>query len=404
MRIKTTKTTVSCPGRNYVTLAITTESGITGYGDATLNGRELAVATYLKDHVEPLLTGRDAHAIEDTWQYLYRGAYWRGGPVSMAAIAAVDTALWDIKAKAVGLPLYQLLGGQSRNSIRAYGHASGRNLCELLRDVQRRRDEGFTAIRIQVGIPGLNQTYGILNAGEKMYEPAKQASHPTEEIWDSSLYLRHFPKLFEAVRAETGPDIDLLHDVHHRLAPVQATRLARSLEPFDPFWLEDLTPSENAEVFRIIRQKTSVPIALGETFNTFGNYRIVIVEQLIDYIRSSVTHFGGITPLKKLVEFAAHYQIKSAFHGPSDISPIGMAAALHLDMAIHNFGIQEYMQYSPEVAKVFPWSYQFRDGVFTLNSAPGHGVLFDEDQAASYEYKSAYLPVARTLDGTLHDW
>src|SRR5918994_1663437 len=336
MRIAGTDVIVTCPGRNFVTLEITTDDGLVGYGDATLNGRELAVASYLRDHVVPLLADRDAHRIEDTWQYLYRGAYWRRGPVTMAAIAAVDVALWDIKAQAAGMPLYQLLGGASRTGIRAYGHASGRDMAELFDSIRARQEQGFRSIRVQSGVPGLDTIYGIGN-------PLDRTGLPSEEIWDTDAYLRHLPTVFEAVRNEFGPELPLLHDVHHRLTPIQAAKLGKALEPFDLFWLEDCTPTENQEGLRLVRQHTTTPLAIGEVFNTVFDYQTLIREQLIDYVRSAVTHTGGGSPLRQLFDYAAQYQIKSGIHGPTDISPVGMAAALHLDLAIHTFGIQEYM-------------------------------------------------------------
>lgn len=398
---------VSSPGRNFVTLVITTSDGVVGLGDATLNGRELAVVSYLRDHLAPLLIGRDPAAIEDTWQYLYRGCYWRRGPVTMAAIAAVDVALWDIKAKVAGMPLYQLLGGASRRRIRAYGHATGRTVEELLDSVRARLAEGFTAVRVQTGVPGLGRVYGITSADAAdgaAYEPATARERPEEEDWDSAAYLRHLPKVFGVLRAEFGPELALLHDVHHRLTPIEAARLAQQVEEFDPFWLEDPTPSENPAAFRTIRQHTTVPLATGEILNSIWDYRVLIEEQLIDYVRSAVTHAGGLTPMRKLIDFAALGQVRSAFHGPSDVSPVGLAAALHLDLAIHNFGIQEYMSHPPEAADVFGVGYRFAAGHFTPGEAPGLGVTLDRAAAARYPYRRAYLPVARLRDGTIHDW
>lgn len=397
---------VSRPGRNFVTLKVTTSDGVVGLGDATVNGRELAVATYLGEYVAPLLIGRDPHQIEDTWQYLYRGAYWRQGPVTMAAIAAVDVALWDIKAKVAGLPLYQLLGGSSRNTMLAYGHAFGRDTAELIESVHERLDEGFTAVRIQAGIPGLAKVYGIGAPAESgaSYEPANGHARPDEEVWDTGEYLRHMPGVFAAVRAEFGPAMPILHDVHHRLTPMEAARLGKSLEEFNPFWIEDPTPAENQTVFRTIRQHTTVPLATGEVFNTIWDYQTLIGEQLIDYVRSAVTHAGGLTPMKKLLDYAALFQIKSAIHGPSDISPIGLAAALHLDKAIHNFGIQEYMQHPEPSREVFVTGYQLNKGQFELDETPGLGVSFDEKAAKRFPYERAYLPVNRLRDGTMHDW
>ncbi len=405
MRIVDVEVVVCSPGRNFVTLLVRTDDGLTGVGDATVNGRELAVASYLSDHVAPTLIGRDAHAIEDTWQYLYRGAYWRRGPITMAAIAAADTALWDLKAQAAGMPLYELLGGRSRTGIRAYGHAHGRDLAELTDSVVERVEQGFSAVRVQIGVPGLGPGYGVaLAPGATRYEPAVAAGLPSEELWDTGRYLRFMPVVFEAMRTRFGPELDLLHDVHHRLTPIEAARLGRSLEPYTPFWLEDVTPAENQESFRLVREHTTVPLATGETFNSIVDYLHLVPEQLIDFARSAVTHAGGITALKRILEFASLYQVRSAIHGPTDISPVGLAAALHLDTAHHAFGIQEHMQHQEPVSEVFDVGYSFREGVFQPGERPGLGVRFDLEAAQRFPYRRAYLPVNRLLDGTVHDW
>jgi mannonate dehydratase len=400
---------VSSPDRNFVTLKITTDEGITGLGDGTLNGRELAVVSYLRDHVLPLLIDRDPHRIEDTWQFLYRGAYWRRGPVTMAAIAAVDVALWDIKAKAAGMPLYQLLGGASRAGIMAYGHASGRDIQELFDSIHKHLNLGYKSIRVQTSVPGINAVYGVaaqpsVDGKRYDYEPAQRIPLPAEEDWDTRAYLRHLPAVLEAVRNEFGPEIPLLHDGHHRMTPIQAAKLGKALEPYDLFWLEDCTPAENQESLRLVRQHTTTPLAIGEVFNTVWDYQTLIREQLIDYVRSAVTHTGGITATRKLLDFAAQYQIKSGIHGPTDISPVGMAAALHLDLAIHNFGIQEYMPHGPLTDEVFQQSFTFTDGYLHPGDQPGLGVDLDEAAAARFPYVPAYLPFNRLKDGTVHDW
>lgn len=327
MKIIAADVFVTSPSRNFVTLRITTEDGVTGIGDATLNGRELAVAAYLKEHVAQLLIGKDPHRIEDTWQFLYRSSYWRRGPVTMAAIAAVDMALWDIKGKMAGMPVYQLLGGASRNGLRAYGHASGSDIPSLFDSVREHLELGYKSIRIQTAVPGIKAVYGVAAqaqaSGERYdYEPAGRGNFPLEEDWDTRAYLRHLPTVFEAVRNEFGPEIPLLHDGHHRMTPIQAAKLGKALEPYDLFWLEDCTPAENQEGLRLVRQHTTTPLAIGEIFNTVWDYQTLIKEQLIDYVRAASTHFGGISPLKKVMDFAAQYQIKSGFHGPTDISPV----------------------------------------------------------------------------------
>ena len=402
MRIVDAKVIICCPGRNFVTLKITTEDRVYGVGDATLNGRELAVASYLNDHVIPLLLGRDARRIEDTWQYLYKGAYWRRGPVTMCAVSAVDTALWDIKAKMLGVPLYQLLGGASRDAVLAYGHASGSDIEETVKAVASYVDRGYKAIRAQSGIPGLTSTYGV-GRGPGHYEPAEKNAPPQNQ-WSSELYLNFVPQLFARLRKEFGPDLHLLHDVHHRLTPIEAARLGKDLEPAHLFWLEDPVPAELQESFRIIRQHTTTPLAVGEVFNSIYDAHRLIQEQLIDYIRTAVVHAGGITHLRRIANLAELYQVRTGSHGATDLSPVSLAAALHFDLSVHNFGIQEYMPHTPETDKVFPHSYSFESGYMHPGETPGLGVDIDESLAAHYPYQRAYLPINRKLDGTLHDW
>ncbi len=406
--IRSAEVLITSPSRNFVTLRITTDDGVVGLGDATLNGRELAVASYLEDHVAPLLVGRDARQIEDTWQLLFRGAYWRRGPVTMTAIAAVDMALWDIVARMAGMPVYQLLGGASRTGIPCYAHASGGDLEALFDAIRERQEEGFAAIRLQTAVPGMGTVYGVQAGaarGQKYaYEPATRAQLTVEGGWDTRAYLTHLPGVFEAVRAEFGPGPQLLHDAHHRLTPIQAARLGKQLEPYDLFWLEDVTPVDNPEALRLVRQHTTTPLAIGEVLTSTWDFRTLIQEQLIDYVRASVTHTGGITHLKRLFEFAALYQVKSGSHGPTDISPVGMAAALHVGLAIHNLGMQEYMAHQRVVGEVFHTSYTFTGGLLHPGDAPGLGVAYDDAAAARFAYEPASLPVARLADGTIHDW
>jgi len=402
MKIKSARVIVTSPGRNFVTLKIITDSGIYGIGDATLNGRELSVASYLTDHVIPCLIGRDAHQIEDIWQFLYRGAYWRRGQVTMSAIAAVDTALWDIKAKAAKMPLYQLLGGKSRDRVMVYGHANGQDINETVTEVGRYIDMGYKAIRAQSGVPGLKDAYGV-GRGKMYYEPA-DAELPSETIWDTRSYLNFVPKLFDALRTKYGFDHHLLHDAHHRLTPIEAGGLGKRLEPYQLFWLEDATPAENQEAFKLIRQHTTTPLAVGEIFNTIWDCKDLIQNQLIDYIRTTVVRAGGISHLRRIADLASLYQVRTGSHGATDLSPVTMGAALHFDVWVPNFGIQEYMRHTPETDAVFPHTYRFEDGFLFPGEEPGHGVDIDEEAAAKHPYKRAYLPVARLKDGTMWNW
>jgi mannonate dehydratase len=395
-------TVITCsPGRNFVTLKIATDEGIYGLGDATLNGRELAVASYLEAHVIPALVGRDARRIEDIWQLLYKGAYWRRGPVTMTAIAAVDTALWDIKGKALNAPVYQLLGGAARDAVMVYGHASGDTIDAAVDAARRYVAQGYKAVRAQCSVPGLERTYGI--GRNDRYEPAERGLI-SETAWSSERYIASVAPLFERLRRELGPEIHLLHDVHHRLTPIEAARLGRMLEPYALFWMEDPTPAENQESFRLIRQHTTTPLAAGEVFNSIHDCRQLIQEQLIDYIRTTVVHAGGLSHMRKIASLAELYGVRTGSHGATDLSPVCLAAALHFDLSVHNFGIQEYMPHSDETERVFSHGYTFSGGMMHPGDAPGLGVEIDEAAAATFPYQPASLPIARLLDGTVHDW
>ena len=402
MKITEAKVIITSPGRNFVSLKIYTDEGLYGVGDATLNGRELSVASYLKDHIVPMLAGRDPHQIEDIWQFLYRGAYWRKGPVTMTAISAVDMALWDIKAKAANMPLYQLLGGKSRSGVMVYGHANGDSIEETVDEVGKFLNDGYLAVRAQTGIPGLKSTYGV-SKDKMFYEPA-DSDLPSENEWSTTKYLDSIPKLFETLRNTYGNEPHFLHDVHHRLTPIEAARLGKDLESFRMFWLEDAVPAENQAGFRTIRQNTVTPLAVGEIFNTIWDCKELLEEQLIDYIRTSVVHAGGITHLRRIADFASLFHVRTGCHGATDLSPICMGAALHFDLWVPNFGIQEYMRHSEETNAVFPHSYSFKNGYLYPGETAGHGVDIDEKIAAKYPYKRCYLPVNRLEDGTMWNW
>ena len=392
---------VASPGRTFVTLRVTTDDGVTGLGDATLNGRELAVASYLRDHVAPLLIGKDPARIEDMWQYLYRGAYWRRGPVTMTAIAAVDTALWDIKGKTAGLPVYQLLGGRSRDGVLVYSHASGTDVPSLLDDVERYLELGYKAVRAQAAVPDIGGTYGVRRG--KVYEPAA-TELPDEQPWDTEAYLGFAPTYLAAVRERFGFGFHLLHDVHHRLTPIEAARFGKSVEECRLFWMEDPTPAENQEAFRLIRQHTTTPIAVGEVMNSIWDVQHLITEQLIDYVRTSIVHAGGISHVRRIFDLASLYQIRTGSHGATDLSPVTLSAAVHLDIAVPNFGIQEYMGFADETGEVFHSGVRFADGMLLPSEEPGLGVSYDDAAAEKFPYEPRYLPVARRLDGSVHDW
>lgn len=402
MKITDAKVIVCSPGRNFVTLKVFTDQGVYGLGDATLNGREKAVATYLEDYCVPALIGKDPRNIEDIWHYFYKGVYWKRGAVTMAAVSAIDLALWDIKGKMLNTPLYNLLGGKSRDGIMVYAHANGRDMEETIDKAGEEISRGFRAVRLQSGIPGLDHTYGVPR-DDKPYEPA-QKGLPHEDYWDTSKYLNFTPGLFAKAREVFGEDVHLLHDVHHRCTPIEAARLARALEPFHLFWLEDPVSGELQEGLRLLRSHSTTPVAIGEVFNSVYDYTTLITEQLIDYIRMPLSHGGGVTHLLKVAAMASFYHIQTGFHGATDLSPVNMAAALHFDLAVNNFGIQEYMPHQEIVHDVFSRNYSFRNGFMYIDDKPGIGIDIDEKKAEKYPYQMACLPVNRRMDGTMFYW
>ncbi|HUB70517.1 MAG TPA: D-mannonate dehydratase ManD [Acidimicrobiales bacterium] len=399
-KIENARVIVTSPGRNFVTLKIETTDGVYGIGDGTLNGRELAVAAYLRDHVVPMLIGRDPADIEDTWQLLYKGAYWRRGPVTMASIAAVDMALWDIKGKVLGAPVWDLLGGRSRAATLVYTHASARTIEETVEQVAQLQGRGFKAVRAQCLVPGIDEMYGVPRQGG-----TEDSSLPFVETgWDTSRYMRFVPKLFEAVRTAVGEELHLLHDAHHRLSPIEAGRLGRDLEEFRLFWLEDAVPAELQAAFRVVRQHTTTPLAVGEVFNNIHDCEQLVREQLIDYLRMSAVHGGGITHLRKVAAFAEVYHVKLGCHGAADLSPVTMAAAAHLGLATNNVAIQEYAEHPEQSYEVFPHHWSVVDGYLHPGDAPGLGVDIDERAAERFGYVRSYLPVSRKTDGAISSW
>lgn len=405
MKIERIKVLVSRPGRNFVTVKIETDEGIYGVGDATLNGREMAVAAYLEEHIAPCLIGKDPRNIEDIWQYLYRGAYWRKGPVTMTAIGAIDMALWDILGKHAGLPVWQLLGGKSRQGVTVYVHANGESIDEVLDNTANFIEQGYKAIRLQCAIPSTKGTYGTLEGKKNYYELQGNRPLPPEQAWSTRKYMNFIPELFKAARERFGYGIDLLHDVHSRLTPIEAARLGKLLEPYDLLFLEDTVTAENPAGYQIIRQHTTTPLAVGEIFNTIWDAKELIETQSIDYIRTAVSHGGGITPMRKLSAFADLYHVRMAPHGAPDLSPISTMAHLHLNSWSPNFGIQEFVGFgTPELNSIFKYELPLKDGMLFVSDKPGLGIDIDEAAMGNYPYVRSYLPVSRLEDGTLWNW
>jgi mannonate dehydratase len=398
MKITEVRTIVTCPGRNYVLLKILTDAGVYGVGDATLNGRELSVAETLKEHIGPWLVGKDPRRIEDIWQELFRGTYWRGGPVLQTALAGVDMALWDIKGKLANLPCYELFGGKCREKVRIYSHCGGNSFEEALDSARRLMERGVTVLRIHCGVPG--------SGGKPDFDWMGDEARKVASFWDPAAYCRTMPKFFAFLRENLGEEIDFCHDVHERINPIQACKLAKDLEGFRLFFLEDPLRPEHKESFRLLRQHSATPIAMGEVFHTPWEYLTLVTEQLIDFVRLDVDHFGGITPARKMAAIAEPYQIDMAFHGPGDICPITHAANVHIDLSIPNFGVQEWtMRFPPELSGVVIGGPTYDGaGYVTVDDTPGLGVDIVEEAAAKYPYQRRFIPTLRKADGSVTDW
>lgn len=371
----------------------TSEPGLYGLGCATFTQRPLAVQTVVEKYMKPLIVGKDPQRIEDIWQSTMSSSYWRNGPVLNNALSGVDMALWDIKGKLANLPVYQLLGGKCREAAHVYRHADGRDEKEVEENVRRLADQGYHYIRCQMG------GYGATGVERTSRSP----EHTLPGVYfDPDAYARSVPPLFEHLRNKLGFELELLHDIHERLMPIEAVRLAKQLESYRLFFLEDPLPPEQIEWFRVIRKQSAVPIAMGELFVHPLEWKTLISEQLIDYIRVHVSHIGGITPAIKLAALGETFGVRTAWHGPGDLSPVGHAANVHLDLSSPNFGIQEWSGFSEKMKEVFPGCPEVRNGYVYLNDSPGLGVDIDEKKAADYPCDLG-LPewtMLRTPDGT----
>ena len=314
-------------------------------------------------------------------------------------------ALWDIKGKIAGLPVYQLLGGKSRSGVRLYAHANGDNIEDTIAKAKTLVEEGFTAIRLQSAIPDLKVTYGVLGDKKDYYELQGNRPLPPEETWSTTKYFNMVEDLFEQARKELGKDVDLLHDVHSRLTPIESARLGKQLEQYNLLFLEDASIAENQDNYKLIRQHTTTPLAIGETYNSIWECKDLLQNQLIDYLRVAATHAGGISAMRRMATFAEVYNVKMAPHGAPDLSPVCFASHIHFNSWVPNFGIQEYVGLGNEqMQSVFSHNITVENGHAVVSDKPGLGVDFDEDAAAEFPYKRSYLPVSRLEDGTLWNW
>ena len=407
LRITNVKTIQTAPDGIGLTVVKveTNEPGVYGVGCASYLTRPAAVIAAIEEYLKPLVIGRDPNDIEDVWQVGHLSGYWRTGPVLNNALSGIDMALWDIKGKRAGMPVYQLLGGKCRKAAPVYSHASGRDFQEVADSALRLQEEGFRYIRCQVEVPG-NATYGVDDrTPEDPYPPHLRLKQGT---WNFSAYTRIVPRLFDYLRSHLGEEIELLHDIHEHLPPIMAIALAKELERFRLFFLEDPFAPEDTGYFPLLRQHNSIPIAMGELYVNPAEYVPLIADRLIEFIRCHISAIGGITPARKLANYCEFFGVRTAWHGPGDVSPIGHAANLHLDLASPNFGIQECYRFGPNAREVFPGTPEIRDGALWSNDRPGLGIDINEEFASRFPVPehplNGSIVHVRQPDGTLIRW
>ena len=359
--------------RLIVVKVLTSDPGLYGLGCATFTQRFHAVHAAIERHLKPFLIGRDVSRIEEIWQMSMVHGYWRNGPVLSNAISGVDMALWDIKGKQAGMPVYQLLGGKCREGAAVYTHANGRDPREVEDNVRAFLEQGYRYVRIQMG-----------GYGGRGYQLVKPEGAPEGAYFHPRSYMRNMLRMMDHVRSAVGEEVELLHDVHERLHPIDAVQFAKDVEPFKLFFLEDILAPEDLEWFARIRQNCATPLAMGELFNNPREWQPLIAGKLIDFVRMHISQMGGITPARNVAAMANMYGVRTAWHGPGDVSPVGHAANLHLDLWAPNFGIQEWCRFPELVYEVFPGTPRVREGYMYPNDLPGLGIDIDEDLAAKY--------------------
>jgi len=398
VKIKSVKSIATAPeGSNLIVVRVdTTEPGLYGLGCATFTQRAVAVLPAIDSYLNDFCNGKDVDNIEDMWQSAYVSSYWRNGPVLNNALSGLDEALWDIKGKRANMPVYQLLGGKCRIAVDCYAHASGPTFEVLAERVQQFMDQGFRHVRIQQG--------GYGGVGTMPKEPDfKEAGFGREEDMhmDQQTYLKRVPEMFEYIRKKCGEDVELLHDIHERVEPVDAINMIKRLEPYRPYFIEDPFSPENMGWFRHLRNQTTVPIAMGELFNNINEFRDYMVDQLFDFIRVHLSQIGGITPAMKIARLGEWFNVRTAWHGPGDVSPVGHAANAHIDLAVWNFGIQESHFWNEKAQAVFPGCQTYKNGYMYVNEAPGLGVDINEKEAAKYPIGTKSNWTLRKGDGTI---
>jgi len=390
IQITNAKAIATAPQRNIELVIVkveTSEPGLYGIGCATFRQRAHSVVVAVDKYLNEFCKGKDPDNIEDIWQTAYVNSYWRNGPVLNNALSGLDQALWDIKAKRANMPLYQLLGGKCRFAVDCYAHASGNSPEEVVDNVKRHMESGFRHVRIQLG------GYGAASISQSPDFKEQGFGTTDDNYMDQYLYIKSVPELFEKVRVECGERVELLHDIHERLNPRDAVHLVKSLEPYRPFFIEDPFAPEDMSYFRLLRNQTTVPLAMGELFNNPHEWVEPMTERLFDFIRIHISQIGGVTPAMKVTRLGEYFNVRTAWHGPADVSPVGHACNAHIDLAVWNFGIQESVSFNEATLEVFPGSPEMKAGYMYVNEVPGHGVDIDEAAAAKH-------PIAEQADNS----
>ena len=380
IKIKKVKAIATSPhGIELIVVKVETDQpGLYGVGCATFRQRAHAVVAAVDQYLDDFCRDRDVHNIEDIWQMAYVSSYWRNGPVLNNALSGLDQALWDIKGKVANMPVYQLLGGKCRFAVDCYSHASGATVEDVAEHAQRLKDEGYRHIRIQLG------GYGSTHLTQDPDYKTATFGQGDDNTISPVAYMKGVVAMFDFVRKKLGDDVELLHDVHERIQPMDVINMIRQLEQYRPFFIEDPFSPENMGWFPLLRQQTSVPIAMGELFNNQNEWLEPMADRLFDFIRIHISQIGGITPAMKVARLGEWFNVRTAWHGPGDVSPVGHAANAHIDLAVWNFGIQEAVNFSERIREIFPGSPTMKNGFMHINEAPGLGVDVNEELASKY--------------------
>ena len=404
LKITDVKVILTQPASDHLVIVkvMTSEPGLYGVGCATHRERPLVVATAVEQYLKPFLIGKNPEDIEDIWQSAYVSSYFRSGVSLNNALSGVDGALWDILGKRAGMPVYKLLGGKVRAAAPLYAHSSARDLSDLEDQVRRWMAQGYRHVRVQLAVPGF-ATYGASSQTSEETQRARPRGVAPSPVFEPTAYVNNTIRMFEHLRSKIGFDVDLLHDVHERIPPPQAVLLAKALEPYRLFFLEDPFAPEDVHWFGILRQQTSTPLAMGELFVNRNEWLPLVANRWIDFIRIHISAIGGLSLARKVQCCCEMFNVRTAWHGPGNVSPVGHTVNLHLDLAAYNFGIQEQNVFSPATREVFPGCPEISGGYLYASDRPGLGIDIDEKLAAKLPYKTpgGSRGNDRRLDGTI---